>query len=95
MSTELRLSIDTRAIVFAGVATGAAYTLYRIFQAHAQSWKARAGLQQGGKDSKAQSAAAGEDVWQMSQQLQLHYGMSVLPALPPDMDPHACALEEV
>lgn len=87
------MSIDTRAILVAGVATGAAYALYRVVQAHARDWtSSKAAGPQQSANGGAEGAAADDDA-QHAQQLQLHYASSVLPA--PAADSPQPALMEV
>ena len=72
--TELRLHIDTRAVLVAGIAAGAGYALYR-FLAQAHPFRP-----QSAADAQPTASPAGEDAYQRAQQLQLHYASRLLPA---------------
>lgn len=88
MTAEVRVNIDARAILVAGVTAGAAYALYRVALAR-PLWT------QHGSQTPANGSRRTDDEWQRAQQLQLHYASSLLPAPAPDSRQPACALQEV
>lgn len=70
----------------AGVAAGAAYTLYRLVH----SLRPQHGSEDGAKSSKT-----ADDACHRAQRLQLHYPSSLLPAPAPDSKQPASAILEV
>ena len=79
MSTEIRLSLDTRAFLVAGAAAGAAFALYCYTQSKGYPTLARTGKQDEKADPSTTDPA--HAACQHAQRLQLHYASGLTPAL--------------
>lgn len=79
MSTEIRLSIDTRAFLVAGATAGAAFALYHFTQSKGSTPSVKNTKEEAKADPSTSDPALAAH--KHAQQLQLHYASNLTPAL--------------